>query len=65
MVANSTAKRIKTRIGDRASNHLFDVEVMLETGKREIIEVDENTRAQARSVAEKAGYLVASVNLVG
>lgn len=50
-----------TRIGNRAANHLFQIEV--EGGKD--IEVDANTRSQAASIARKAGYVVRSVNMVG
>lgn len=56
---------MKKRIGDREAKHLYDVETQLVGGGREVIEVDADTRTQARKVAEDAGYEVCSVNMVG
>jgi len=53
-----------TRFGDRSSKHLYRMEVRSE-GKRFEIEVDANSRDQARTIAQRAGYLVYSINMVG
>lgn len=53
------------RIGKKSAKHLYNVEVMHKDGRSEIIEVDADTRIEARILAEKAGYIVASINFVG
>lgn len=52
------------RIGNKSASHLYCIEVEL-NGQRGEVEVDANNRAQASAIAEKAGYEVRSVNMVG
>lgn len=51
------------------SKHSYDVEVsVFKDGKYhtcDTVEVEANNRAQARSIVEKAGYEVRSVNMTG
>ena len=54
-------KRIKATIGNENSAHLYEIDAQ-GVG---IIEVNANTAAQSRRIAEKAGYIVRSVNMVG
>lgn len=57
--------RIKGQLGDIARTaHLYDVYIRID-GKEHIIEVFANNRNQAARMAEKAGYVVDSVNMVG
>lgn len=49
-----------TRINTPNTHHLF--EIGTDKGR---IEVEANTRAQAASIAKKAGYQVRDVNMVG
>lgn len=48
------------RIGNKSSKHLYEVGT---TAGR--IEVDANSAAQARKIAEQHGYTVRDVNMVG
>ncbi|WVS23938.1 hypothetical protein QkW1_15 [Ralstonia phage QkW1] len=48
------------RLGNEPAKHLY--ELGTETGR---IEVLADSRAQARKIAERAGYAVRDVNMVG
>lgn len=48
------------RIGNKTAKHLY--EIGTQHGR---IAVDANTRAQAASIAKKAGYEIHDVNMVG
>lgn len=52
--------KMNARIEDKNAKHSYEVEV-----KGGYVKVDANTRTQAAKRAEKAGYTVRSVNLVG
>jgi len=51
---------MSVRLVKANTKHLYEVEV---TGG--FVEVEANTRSQAMARAEKAGYVVRSVNMVG
>lgn len=52
---------MNARLGNfKTAKHCYELNT--ETGK---VTVDANTRAQARKLAEKAGYSVRDVNMVG
>ena len=55
----------KTRIVMPNTKHLYDVNVKDMYGNRGTIEVEANNRAQAQRFAERYGYEVFSINLVG
>lgn len=60
-----TQYRLEVRLGvNMILGHLYDVYVRIE-GYEHIIEVDAMNRNQAAKIAEKAGYVVESVNMVG
>ena len=56
-----------TRLGNRqTAKHLYRLEVYLSpTSQNFEIEVDANSRSQAAHIAQKAGYVVCSVNMIG
>lgn len=48
------------RIGNRNARHTYQLGTITDR-----ILVDANTRTQARAIAERAGYVVRDVNMVG
>jgi hypothetical protein len=48
-------------LGNANAKHLYEIGV----SPNEVIEVEANNRAQAAKIAEKAGYTVRDVNMVG
>jgi hypothetical protein len=57
--------KIHNRIHDAAKAHRYEIEVTTKDGWNELWSIDANTRAQAASIAKKAGCTVNSVNMVG
>jgi hypothetical protein len=52
---------MNVRIGNQKSAHLYEIQVK----SNQSILVDANNRNQAARIAEKAGYRVMSVNMIG
>jgi hypothetical protein len=50
------------RIGNRKSKHSYEIQADQKGG---YVTVDANNRSQAAKIAEKAGFKVLSVNMVG
>jgi len=56
---------VKIRLGERPAAHLYELEVEPKDGVTPRVQVDANNRDQAARIAEQAGYVVRSVNMVG
>lgn len=52
------------QLGTRGAKHLYSMSVVL-LGARTKVEVFANNRSQATRIAERAGFVVRDVNMVG